>query len=134
MRLLIKLAFLIGLALFFLAPARDDADGVPAGLSAGALVYAVQQAATDLGGFCERAPSACESGRDALQFAGARIVEGLTFVYGLATGATAAPSAAPGSAPVEPASARIDPVEHPAAHAPRVPAAPPPRPYVAPAG
>ena len=130
MRLLIKLAFLIGLALFFLAPARDDADGVPAGLSAGALVYAVQQAATDLGGFCERAPSACESGRDALQFAGARIVEGLTFVYGLATGATAAP----GSAPVEPASARIDPVEHPAAHPPRVPAAPPPRPYVAPAG
>ncbi|WP_168990451.1 DUF5330 domain-containing protein [Aureimonas flava] len=121
MRLLLKLAFLIGLVLFVLAPARDGEDGVPAGLSVGALVFAVQQAATDLGGFCERAPMACESGRDAIRFVGARIGEGLTFAYGLATGAAAPADAAA-------------PHAQPAAHPQRVPAAPPPRPYLAPAG
>ncbi len=131
MRLLLKLAFLIGLALFFLAPARQDEEGMPAGLSAGALVFAVQQAVTDLGGFCERAPMACESGRDAIHFAGARIAEGLTFVYGLATGAASAPVApAPVSVP-----AAVSPPALPAsAQQARPPAAPPPRPYIAPAG
>jgi hypothetical protein len=131
MRLLLKLAFLIGLALFFLAPARQDQDGMPAGLSAGALFFAAQQTVADLGGFCERSPMACESGRDAIHFAGARIAEGLTFVYGLAVGTAQRPNE-PTSPPAAVPEAKAG--DAPSAHQPRVPAAPPPRPYLAPAG
>lgn len=133
MRLLIKLAFLIGLALFFLAPRPGDENGVPAGLSAGSLMFAAQEVVTDIGGFCDRSPVACESGRDALHFAGARIVEGMTFVYGLATSRDA-PAAGPAvAAPVE--AAPMDTAPAAEIHQARAPNAPPlPRPYVAPAG
>ncbi|WP_279477795.1 DUF5330 domain-containing protein [Aureimonas sp. SK2] len=138
MRLLLKLAFLIGLALFFLAPRPGDEAGVPAGLSAGALAFAAQQAAADIGGFCDRAPMACESGRDAIRFAGARIVDGMTFVYGLAAGSVAAPATEPGpvlpAATAEVAQPASGGVPHERPHPAHGFAVPPPRPYVAPAG
>ncbi|WP_182085581.1 DUF5330 domain-containing protein [Aureimonas sp. ME7] len=125
MRFLLKLAFLIGLALFFLAPKHEDGTGTPSDLNAASLIFGVQQAVADLGGFCERAPLACESGRNAAVFAGERIAEGMAFVYGLATGAQ--PSV-PVPGPVDqPETIRpTRPSEHPANGAPA------PRPYLPP--
>ncbi|WP_062230800.1 DUF5330 domain-containing protein [Aureimonas sp. N4] len=83
MRFLIKIAFLIGLIALFLPGHRDKDGASDPGLSPVVLLYGVQQAFSDLGGFCDRSPAACASARDAASFVVARVQEGAVIGYGL---------------------------------------------------
>lgn len=83
MRFLIKIAFLIGLIALFLPGHRDKDGASEPGLSPVVLLYGVQQAFSDLGGFCDRSPAACASARDAASFVAGRIQEGAVIGYGL---------------------------------------------------
>lgn len=87
MRLLFKIGLLLLALSYFvpLPPQGSQADD-PA-LSPLVLLYGAQQAITDVGGFCTRAPAACASARDALGFAVDRIGDGAAFLAGQATGA-----------------------------------------------
>jgi len=106
MRFLIKIAFLIGLIALFLPGHRDKDGAADPGLSPVVLLYGVQQAFADLGGFCDRSPAACATARDAASFVAARISEGAAIGYGLirekVTGEEPAEPATPSSAPAPP--------------------------------
>jgi len=80
MRFILKAAFFLGLIAFFMpfggAPKEANISMV------GAFVGA-QQAIADLTGFCDRAPQACDTGRELAVFAGERITDGAAFAYSL---------------------------------------------------
>ncbi len=114
MRFLIKLALLVGLvALFLPGRPKDGAPGDP-GLSPVVLLYGVQQAFTDLGGFCDRSPAACATARDAASFVGERIAEGAAIGYAMVRDKIA-PHAG------EPARAVEDPYPAPRSYSPPAP-------------
>ncbi len=80
MRFLLKMGFWIALIAFFLPSfggEESDRDGVN---YFGAFVGA-QAALSDMGGFCERAPAACEAGRDVGTYVAARVGDGLAYGY-----------------------------------------------------
>lgn len=131
MRFLLKIAFLLGLVALFLPYGLEDGETATPGLSPIALVYGAQQAIQDLGGFCERAPAACATGREAIRFAGERIGDGLVLAYTLANERLSAPSEADSASPQTSPSARdvVGSVERAPRPVPVNTQAPPPRPY-----
>ncbi|WP_156419389.1 DUF5330 domain-containing protein [Aureimonas sp. AU12] len=99
------------------------------------LFYGAQQAVQDLSGFCDRAPAACATGRDAIRFAGERIGDGLALAYSLANERLNAPTDIDTVPPVRPAQA-ASPVPDAVGSVERTPRpvhvntqAPRPRPY-----
>ncbi len=82
-RFLVKSAALLGLAAVILPNASGE--GGP-DLSVGGLLFGIQEAASDLSGFCDRAPTACLAGREAASFAAAQIGEGARLAYAYARG------------------------------------------------
>lgn len=97
MRFILKSAFWLGLVAFLLPSHQGDtAAGGTSVSMVGALVGA-QQAIADLTGFCDRAPQACDSGKQLATFAGERIGDGIALAYQLVQDRMATPSAAPGA-------------------------------------
>lgn len=81
MRFLIKSAFWLGLALFLIPMPRDERSGGERNVSAIEAVGAAQEAFSDIKGFCERKPGACEVGQAALVTVGERAKVGAKIVY-----------------------------------------------------
>ena len=133
------MAFLLGLIAFFLPGANRDREGEDINYF---LAFAgFQQALSDLGGFCERAPAACGAGSQIAGFVLNRIGDGLEYGYALVRGRTAemAPTAIPASGPAaqpaaapQPAQAVLGPVQPEATGNPA--ANPVPHPLPRPAG
>lgn len=85
-RFLVKSAFLIG-TISLLVPGFDsntESESAESLDLVGSIVGA-QAAISDLAGFCERAPAACETGGNLAAFAGARIEAGIATAYRLAS-------------------------------------------------
>lgn len=80
MRFILKCAFWLGLVAFLLpfGTGRGESDVQMSWLGA---IVGIQEAVQDLSGFCERAPTACDTGREAAVFAGERIGDGLAIAY-----------------------------------------------------
>lgn len=111
------MAFLLGLIAFFLPGADRAREGEDINYF---LAFAgFQQAVSDLGGFCERAPAACGAGSQIAGFVLNRIGDGLEYGYALVRGGTAAtgPVAQPAAqaAATQPAQALVGPVRPEAA-------------------
>ena len=129
------MAFLLGLIAFFLPGANRDREGEDINYF---LAFAgFQQALSDLGGFCERAPAACGAGSQIAGFVLNRIGDGLEYGYALVRGRTAemAPAAGPAAQPAaapQPAQAVLGPVQPEATGNPAV--NPVPHPLPRPAG
>ena len=81
MRFILKCAFWLGLLAFFL-PFGSERETSGTEISWLGAVAGVQEAVQDLSGFCDRAPRACQTGREAAVFAGERIGDGLAIAYG----------------------------------------------------
>ena len=114
------MAFLLGLIAFFLPGADRAREGEDINYF---LAFAgFQQAVSDLGGFCERAPAACGAGSQIAGFVLNRIGDGLEYGYALVRGGTAAtgPVAQPAAlaAAPQPAQALVGPVRPEAAGTP----------------
>lgn len=111
------MAFLLGLIAFFLPGADRAREGEDINYF---LAFAgFQQAVSDLGGFCERAPAACGAGSQIAGFVLNRIGDGLEYGYALVRGGTAdtgpaatGPAAQPAAkaAATPPAQALVGPV------------------------
>lgn len=109
MRFILKSAFWLGL-IAFLIPLGGEPKETSANLTLFGAIAGAQQAVADMTGFCERAPQACETGREFAVFAGERIGDGIAMAYGLVEGrieerkAEPAPSVAalPAAAPTDP--------------------------------
>jgi hypothetical protein len=80
MRFLLKMTFLLGLIAFFI-PFGDRPK--EANISMMGAFIGAQQAIADLTGFCDRAPQACDTGRELAVFAGERIGDGVAMAYSL---------------------------------------------------
>lgn len=76
MGFLIKSAFWIGLILLVIPLDSGMPGGERASIGAFEAFIAVREAASDLGGICERKPEVCETGRAALQTIAVRAREG----------------------------------------------------------
>lgn len=82
MRFLLKLGFWLALIAFFL-PTGGGEDGDRGSVNYFGAFLGAQQALSDLGGFCDRSPAACDAGRDVGAFVAARVGDGIA--YGVAT-------------------------------------------------
>ena len=80
MRFLLKMTFLLGLIAFFI-PLGDRPK--EASISMVGAFIGAQQAIADLTGFCDRAPQACDTGKELAVFAGERISDGVAMAYSL---------------------------------------------------
>ena len=80
MRFLLKMTFLLGLIAFFI-PFGDRPK--EANISMVGAFIGAQQAIADLTGFCDRAPQACDTGKELAVFAGERISDGVAMAYSL---------------------------------------------------
>lgn len=80
MRFLLKMGFWIALIAFFL-PSFGGEDTEREGVNYFGAFVGAQAALSDMGGFCERAPAACEAGRDVGSYVAARVGDGLAFGY-----------------------------------------------------
>ncbi|WP_062228960.1 DUF5330 domain-containing protein [Aureimonas frigidaquae] len=87
-RFILRAAFLLGLIAFFLPGGRNE-DGPS--LNYFQAFAGLQEAMSDLGGFCDRAPTACNSAGQVAGFVANRIGDGLEFGYQALTGARGAP-------------------------------------------
>ncbi|MBN9671136.1 DUF5330 domain-containing protein [Roseibium aggregatum] len=100
---LLRTAFWLTLVLVLLPLGSDGEQTVEEKLDPVSAYLAAQATMSDLGGFCQRNPEACETGSDALTAIGSRAREGARIVYefldtqlaesstgdGLVTGSTA---------------------------------------------
>ena len=124
MRFLFKIALLLFAVSFFLPRSPVEADGGGGAPSTMALVFGAQQAISDLGSFCERAPAACAAGGETLRYAGERVGTGFAYLAALANEQMAAgftnPPSTSEAAPVR--------VAAPSSHTPAPVAAPRPTP------
>lgn len=80
MRFILKCAFWLGLVAFLLPFGGHRSETTTQISWLGAFAGA-QEALQDLGGFCERAPRACETGREIALFASERIADGVAIAY-----------------------------------------------------
>lgn len=80
MRFILKCAFWLGLVAFLL-PFGEHRGETSAEMSWLGAFAGAQEAIEDLGGFCERAPRACATGREAAVFASERIADGVAIAY-----------------------------------------------------
>lgn len=80
MRFILKCAFWLGLVAFLL-PFGEHKGETTAEISWLGAFAGVQEAIEDLGGFCDRAPRACDTGREVALFAGERIADGVAIAY-----------------------------------------------------
>lgn len=85
MRFILKSAFWLGLLAFFI-PFGGEPKETSANVTAVGLFLGAQQALQDVTGFCERAPMACETGRELGVFAGERIGDGIEMASALFEG------------------------------------------------
>lgn len=83
MRFLLKIVFWLALIAFFL-PSTDDSDRP--GINVFAAFLGAQEALSDMGGFCERSPMACDTGREVGSYVAARVADGMAYAYGMARG------------------------------------------------
>lgn len=81
MRFLIKSAFWLGLALFIIPMPKGEKPSAERTVSAIEAVGAAQEAFSDIKGFCDRKPGACEVGQAALVTVGERAKVGAKMVY-----------------------------------------------------
>ncbi|KAB0679967.1 DUF5330 domain-containing protein [Aureimonas leprariae] len=125
-RFVLKSALALGLVAM-IVPLGAPSNGDGPGLDLFGVANGVREAAADLGGFCTRAPAACEAGREVVVFAGERIETGLRIGYGYLNEHLATPQP-PSSEPVVAAEdTRPDPVTTGAVEPPAGP-----RPYTPP--
>lgn len=104
------MAFLLGLIAFFLPGANRDRQGED--INYFLAFSGFQQAMSDLGGFCDRAPAACGAGSQIAGFVLNRIGDGLEYGYALVRGQppATAPAVQPAAAATaQPADAAIGP-------------------------
>ncbi|MCB8838858.1 DUF5330 domain-containing protein [Aurantimonas sp. VKM B-3413] len=99
-RFFVKSAFFLGLAAMVL-PSHSGGDGnADGGLDVFGTLAGAQAAISDLSGFCERAPAACNAGGSLMRFAGERVGDGLSLAYSMVDGPqTAEPRHAQTAAP-----------------------------------
>ncbi|NBN62919.1 DUF5330 domain-containing protein [Pannonibacter tanglangensis] len=101
---LIRTAFWLTLVLLLIPLGTDQKEGNGINVDPLAALMAAQATVSDLSGFCDRNPQACETGGQALTAIGTQARDGARIVYefldkSVADGATSAdPAAAPGSA------------------------------------
>lgn len=111
MRFILKSAFWLGLIAFFL-PFGGEPKATSANLTVFGAFIGAQQAVEDLTGFCDRAPQACDTGRELAIFAGERIGDGVAMAYSLVEDRVDPPAPVPveGALAALPAAARTDPL------------------------
>lgn len=85
MRFILKSAFWLGL-IAFLIPFGGEPKETSANITTIGLFLGAQQAIADVTGFCDRAPLACDTGRELAVFAGERIGDGIAMAYALVEG------------------------------------------------
>lgn len=95
MRFLLKIGLLLLAVSYFLPAPPEGAMEDRPGLSPVVMLYGLQQAVTDVAGFCTRSPAACASARDALGYAAERVAAAAASLTALATGTAPPPPAAP---------------------------------------
>lgn len=133
MRFILKCAFWLGLVAFLL-PFGEHRGETASEISWLGAFAGAQEALDDLGGFCDRAPRACETGREIALFASERVADGIAIAYGFiedsrgaATDVAANPARSPSGESVSP-----DPLVTGGVGSGGTSAPPLPRAYVAP--
>ena len=87
-RFILKAGFFLGLVALLL-PKTDDGKTASAGapqFDVFTAMMGAQAAISDLAGFCDRAPAACDTGGAIARFAGERIGDGLALAYSFVEG------------------------------------------------
>ena len=123
---LLRTAFWLTLVLALIPIGSGGSDSETKSIDPVAAYFAAQAAVSDLGGFCDRNPAACETGSEAISAIGARARDGARIVYeyldtqvadeksGTVPGLNDQPALVTGSIPeaVAPAGSKGDEVAH----------------------